>query len=161
MIYNRKDIFWGGVLMGLSDVISSMFNGDFLIYRSLGIALIGATLYAIEIPNFYHWLEGFTNSNFSGFTAKALKAVGVTLFFNPLWIYRHFIFMKIFSLEFNGMGYDLVVAASKSFLASIMVALIGNYIVQNKINLKWRFVASSVLSVLLVVFYAISKKWFQ
>jgi hypothetical protein len=39
--------------------------------------------------------------------------------------------------------------------------LVANYVIQNKISLQWRFLASAIFSGLMAVYYALSELFFS
>ncbi len=62
--------------------------------------LIGATVYAFEIPNYFNWIETKNNAK-TGRKKAILKTLLALLFFNSIWIFRHLLFLKIFSFEYG------------------------------------------------------------
>lgn len=161
MIYTKKDIFWGGILLALSDSIAAIMTDQFTWIRFVGMLIIGATLYAIEIPNYFYWLEKFTDNHFKGLKRKVLKSVAVVIFFNPLWIFRHYIFIYLLIGEFDLINLPLLKSASISYAFNVPISLIGNYLIQNKMPLKWRFIGSSVFSVIMILYYTMGQVWFK
>ncbi len=156
MIYTKRDSFWGGFLLVLSDTIASFVSGDFSIIRLVGMFIVGAALYAVEIPHYFAWLERFTRRRLDGMKRKLTKTVAVALFFNPLWIFRHFVFIYLLLGKTDLINGDLFHTAILSFAFNLPFSLIGNYIIQNKISLKWRFVFSSVFSAMITLYYSLS-----
>lgn len=122
--------------------------------------LIGATLYAFEIPNYFKWIDKKTKDLTGGklTMSKTLMAIG---YFNPLWIWRHLLLIKLFSGNIESINFDLFVIAVYSFLVNIPISFIANYIIQNKIRLNWRFLASATFSALMAIYYALSETIFQ
>ena len=123
------------------------------------MVLIGATLYAFEIPNYFNWIVKKT-ANLSGVKLTLTKTVLAIAFFNPLWIARHLFFIKLFSGNLNDINMNLLEIAFWSFLVNIPISFITNYIIQNKIYLKWRFLASAIFSALMAIYYALSETIF-
>jgi len=121
--------------------------------------LIGATLYAFEIPNYFNWIVKKT-TKLSGVRLTLTKTVLAIAFFNPLWIARHLFFIKLFSGNLNGINMNLLEIAFWSFLVNIPISFITNYIIQNKIYLNWRFLASAIFSALMAIYYALSETIF-
>jgi hypothetical protein len=78
------------------------------------------------------------------------------LYFNPLWIARHLIFIKLFSGHIHELSWNLLTIASWSFIANIPISFAANYIIQNMIKMKWRFLSSAFFSALMAVYYALS-----
>ena len=156
MIYTKKDIFWGGILLVLSDGIAALTTDQLTLTRVLGMLIIGSTLYAFEIPNFFAWIEKITSKYFEGFTRRFIKTIAVVIFFNPIWIFRHFAFIYILLGEFELINHQLFLTASISYLFNIPISIVGNYIIQNKLPLDWRFVGSSVFSFIMTIYYSMS-----
>ncbi len=122
--------------------------------------LVGATLYSFEIPNYFAWIDKKTFS-YKGIK-KTLAKTGLAIaYFNPLWVFRHLAFIKIFSGLYEQINSNLFVIALWSFLANIPISLIANYLIQNKIKLDWRFLASAIFSALMAIYYALSETIFQ
>ena len=123
------------------------------------MVLIGATLYAFEIPNYFSWIVKKTNK-LKGLKLTLTKTTLAIAYFNPLWIARHLFFIKLFSGNLNDINMHLLVIALWSFLANIPISFIANYIIQNKIHLNWRFLASAIFSALMAIYYALSETIF-
>lgn len=122
--------------------------------------LVGATVYAFEIPNYFAWIDRRC-ANIKG-VKKTLAKTGLAIaYFNPLWIFRHLAFIKIFSGNFSQIDSNLLRIAVLSFLVNIPISFIANYLIQNKIKLDWRFVASAIFSALMAIYYASSESLFQ
>lgn len=137
-----------------------MLLNEFSIYRLIGIILIGATVYAFEIPNYFAWIDRKTG-NLNGIQ-KTLAKTGLAIaYFNPLWIFRHLAFIKLFSGNYEHINSGLLLIALWSFLANIPISFIANFIIQNKIKLDWRFLASAIFSALMAIYYALSETIFN
>jgi hypothetical protein len=122
--------------------------------------LVGAIIYSFEIPNYFAWIDKKTIS-YKGIK-KTLAKTGLAIaYFNPLWIFRHLAFIKIFSGFYEQINSNLFVIALWSFLANIPISLIANYMIQNKIKLDWRFLVSALFSALMAIYYALSETIFQ
>lgn len=93
--------------------------------------------------------------------ATLAKTVLAVLYFNPLWIARHLLFIKLFSGQFEGIGFNLMQIALWSFLVNIPISFIANYVIQNRIKLKWRFLGSATFSALMAIYYALSETLFS
>lgn len=132
---------------------------EFSWHRLLGIMFIGATLYAFEIPNYFDWIVKKTHK-ITGLKAIIAKTSLAILYFNPLWIARHLLFIKLFSGQFETIGWSILEIALWSFLANILISFIANYIIQNQIKLKWRFLASAIFSAIMAIYYALSETFF-
>ena len=121
--------------------------------------LVGTTVYAFEIPNYFDWIVKKTE-NLQGLKATLTKTGLAMLYFNPLWIARHLLFIKLFSGQFETIGWTLLEIAFWSFLANILISFVANYIIQNRIKLKWRFFASAIFSAIMAIYYALSETFF-
>jgi hypothetical protein len=121
---------------------------------------IGATLYAFEIPNYFNWIVKKTE-DLQGLKATLTKTGLAIAYFNPLWIARHLLFIKLFSGKYEDIGWPILEIALWSFLANILISFIANYLIQNKFKLKWRFLASAIFSALLAIYYALSETIFS
>lgn len=122
--------------------------------------IIGATLYALEIPNYFAWIDKKT-AKLSGVKLTLAKTSLAIAYFNPLWIYRHLLFIKLFSGNFDEINTGLIGIALLSFLVNIPISFIANYGIQNKIKLHWRFLASATFSALMAIYYALSETIFK
>jgi len=122
--------------------------------------IIGATLYALEIPNYFAWIDKKT-AQLSGVKLTLTKTALAIAYFNPLWIFRHLLFIKLFSGNFDEINTGLIGIAFLSFLVNIPISFIANYAIQNKIKLHWRFLASATFSALMAIYYALSETIFK
>jgi hypothetical protein len=124
------------------------------------MVLVGATVYAFEIPNYFSWIDKKTVL-YNGLK-KTLAKTGLAIaYFNPIWIFRHLVFIKLFTGNYEQINTNLLQVAFWSFLVNIPISLIANYLIQNKIKLDWRFMASAIFSALMAVYYALSETIFQ
>jgi hypothetical protein len=160
VIYTKRNALSGAVTYAAGDCIASIITHEFSVMRLMGIALIGGTLYALEVPNYFNWISKFT-SNQSGWKLSTFKASLALLYFNPLWIARHLLFIKLVSGHFDQINFDLLKIGLMSFLVNIPISFLANFIIQNKISLNRRFVASAIFSGLMAIFYALSGRWFS
>lgn len=126
----------------------------------LGMLLIGATIYAFEIPNYFTWIDQKTVS-LNGFKKTLAKTSLAIAYFNPLWIFRHLVFIKLFSGNYAQINIQLFLIAVWSFIANIPISLVANFIIQNKIRLDWRFMASAIFSAAMAIYYALSETIFK
>ncbi len=159
-MYNKKNILKGAIIYAVGDTIASLLLHEFQITRLLGMILIGATFYAYEIPNYFAWIDKKTK-NTIGIKKTIQKTTLAILYFNPLWIARHLFFIKLFSQKYDSINFDLLQIAFWSFLVNIPISIIANYLIQNRIKLDWRFVASAIFSGLMAIYYAMSETLFS
>lgn len=143
----------------IGDSIASLITAQFSVERSLGIMLIGGTIYALEIPHYFRWIDKFIVSK-PGLTTTFKRALLAMAYFNPLWIARHLFFINFFSGNWDAISWSLLETGTLSFTANIPLSLCGNYIIQNKLPFKWRFVGSGIFSGILAIYYALSEVWF-
>ena len=153
--YTKNNILRGAIIYASGDTIASLLLHEFSWMRLLGMMLIGATVYAFEIPNYFAWIEERTK-NQTGWKLQFSKTSLAILYFNPLWISRHLLFIMLMSGHIRELSWDLIRIGSLSFLVNIPISLVANYIIQNIIHLKWRFFSSAVFSALMAIYYALS-----
>jgi len=122
--------------------------------------IVGATFYAFEIPNYFDWIVKKTQ-DLSSLKATLTKTGLAIMYFNPLWIARHLLFIKLFSGQFEAIGFNLLEIAFWSFLVNIPISFIANYIIQNRFKLKWRFLGSALFSAVMAIYYALSETLFS
>ena len=158
--YKRANILKGALIYSAGDSIAAILLDEFSIYRLLGIMFIGATVYAFEIPNYFDWIVKKTE-RLKGFKATLTKTGLAILYFNPLWIARHLLFIKLFSGKFQVIGWNLLIIAFWSFLANILISFVANYIIQNRFKKKWRFLGSAIFSACMAIYYALSETFFS
>ena len=158
--YTKANSFKGALIYSSGDLIAALLLGEFSIARLLGMMALGATLYAFEIPNYFAWIENKTKE-IAGIKKTLIKTALAILYFNPLWILRHLIFIKLFSGTFNQIDLNLLGIAGMSFLVNIPISVLANYFIQNKIHFQWRFLASAIFSALMAIYYALSEVIFN
>lgn len=158
--FTKQNILKGALIYSAGDSIAAISLDEFTIFRLLGMILVGATIYAFEIPNYFSWIDKKT-TNLSG-VKKTLAKTGLAIaYFNPIWIFRHLAFIKLFSGNFIDINFNLLQIAGISFLVNIPISFIANYSIQNKIKLDWRFIASAIFSAIMAIYYALSETIFQ
>ena len=160
MKFTKQNILKGAIIYSSGDTIAALLLNEFSIYRLLGIILIGATIYAFEIPNYFTWIDKKT-AQLSGIKKTLFKTSLAILYFNPLWIFRHLAFIKLFSGNYNDINSHLLEIAFLSFLVNIPISIIANYIIQNKMKIDWRFLASAIFSAIMAIYYALSEIIFK
>jgi len=133
---------------------------EFALSRLLGMMFIGATFYAFEIPNYFDWIVKRTQA-LKGIKATLTKTLLAIVYFNPLWIARHLLFIKLFSGQLHAINFNLLEIAFWSFLVNIPISFIANYIIQNRFKLQWRFIGSAVFSAIMAIYYALSETIFS
>lgn len=159
-IFSKQNILRGAIIYSVGDSLAAIILHAFSWERLLGMVLIGATFYAFEIPNYFRWIDKKV-SPYRGFKGTMYKTALAVLYFNPLWIARHLFFIHVFSGQLDSVGWDLFGVAGWSFLVNIPLSLLANYLIQNLVPLKWRFLASAIFSALMAVYYALSMVFFK
>ncbi len=112
--YKKQNILRGALIYSAGDTIAALLLDEFSIYRLLGMMFVGATFYAFEIPNYFDWIVKKTLT-LKGIEATLTKTVLAILYFNPLWVARHLLFIKLFSGQFDAIGFNLLEIAFWSF----------------------------------------------
>jgi len=158
--YKKQNILKGALIYSAGDTLAALLLGEFSWYRLLGMMFVGATFYAFEIPNYFDWIVKKTQF-LKGIKATLTKTLLAILYFNPLWIARHLLFIKLFSGQFEAIGFNILEIAFWSFLVNIPISFIANYIIQNRFKLKWRFMGSALFSALMAIYYALSETLFS
>jgi hypothetical protein len=155
--YRLDNAIRGALIYGGGDALAAWILGELGLVRLLGMATIGGTLYALEVPNWFRWIDRHAPSQVGW--RNAIERTGLALiYFNPLWIARHLAFIAFFSGEAIGTG--LIATGSMAFLANIPIALIANYLIQNALPPRHRFTASALYSAAMAVYYALSLRFF-
>lgn len=158
---NRNDALHGLVIYAAGDTVAALIQGRFLWWRLLGMMLVGGTVYALEIPAYFRWIDRRTAPvHHRGKRAVARTALAM-LYFNPLWIARHLLFIAVFSADWDTLQLSLLRTATLSWIVNIPLSLIGNLVIQVVLPLSWRFVGSATFSGLMAVYYALSGVWFH
>ncbi len=160
----KKDILSGLFIYSIGDTIAAVILDQFLWLRLLGICVIGACLYAVEIPNYFRWIDQHPSSNavnLATFKKSCRRTVLALLYFNPIWIARHLFFINFFSQNWANLNWALCIIGLKSFFVNIPLSITANYLIQNKIHYNYRFISSAIFSSLMAIYYALSGVWFQ
>ncbi|MBT3242233.1 MAG: hypothetical protein HN352_03720 [Bacteroidetes bacterium] len=160
LVYSKHNILRGAIIYASGDTIAAFILDEFSILRLLGMVMIGATFYAFEIPNYFAWIDKKTQS-FTGWKLQLYKTSLAILYFNPLWISRHLLFIILLTGQSAELSWDLIRIGALSFLVNIPLSIIANYIIQNVIRLKWRFFSSAIFSALMAIYYALSVVLFK
>lgn len=158
--YKFSNILRGGIIYTIGDTIAAIILSEFSLLRLVGILFIGATVYAFEIPNYFKWIDKRTATS-TRIKATLFRTLLAILYFNPLWIVRHLFFIKLLTLDFQDINLNLFQIGLWSFIVNIPISIFFNFIIQNKIPLKWRFLASAIFSSLMAIYYAMSAVWFK
>ncbi len=146
------------LIYAAGDTVAALLTNSSSYQRMLGITFVAATVYTIEIPNYFRWINTRTESMGRGH-AGARRTLFAMMYFNPLWIARHLAFVQLFSG--NPVSLNLIGIGFKSFVYNLPAGLLVNYLIQTKLPLKHRFIASSFFSAAMAVYYALSEVWFR
>lgn len=157
--YTRTNILRGMTVYAVGDTVAMMILGKFVVWRVLGMIVVGGVLYALEIPAYFAWIAR-TTAELTRWRGALARTALAWAYFNPLWIARHLVFVKIFSGASSDVSWALLATASYSFLGSIPISLAGNFIIQNRLPERHRFLGSAIFSGLTAVYYALSAVWF-
>ncbi|MBP7275739.1 MAG: hypothetical protein KBA51_06010 [Kiritimatiellae bacterium] len=156
---NRADIIRGMLIYGAGDGLAAWLGGEFSWSRFAGMAGIGATVYAFEVPA---WFRRIDRTAPAGGGAASWRRTGwALLYFNPLWIARHLLFIRVFSGNFDQINMSLLSVGAKSFFFNIPLSVTANWLIQNRLPQSFRFTASALFSAAMAVYYAWSGRWFQ
>lgn len=157
----HRDRIAGLIIYPAGDVLAQLILGEFSFLRIIVLALAGGFVYAWEIPKWFRFIE----KRYTHFFQRTLAAIA---YFNPLWIARHLFFITasmtpaILWPPNAAVGAFIlcVIAGTKSFIGAMILSFIGNFIIQNRLSLKYRFIGSSIFSGLMAVYYALSQRFF-
>lgn len=156
--YNKENIIKGALVYSLFDAIAAIILNEFSILRFVGIMIVGGTVYAMEIPNYFAWIEK-KSEKFPVSKRPYVKTLYALAYFNPLWIARHLAIIEW--LNHGEITLQIFDVAYKSFLFNIPVSFLANFMIQNLIHLRYRYLASAIFSGLMAVYYAFSKVMFS
>jgi hypothetical protein len=157
-ILTRRNSLHGAIIYSFGDSCAALLTGEFQFSRLIGMMLLGGSLYAIEIPCYFAWIERRFNK--PGITNGIKRAVAAEVYFNPLWIARHIAFINCFSGQFAALQWNLIDVGLDSFIHILPLALLANYVIQNLIPYTWRFLASASFSALMAIYYSLSEVLF-
>lgn len=157
-LLTKRNSFHGAVVYALGDSCAALLTDEFQISRMVGMMLLGGTLYAIEIPCYFAWIERRFKEQ--GIVNGIKRALIAQAFFNPLWIARHIVFIKCFSGQFASVQWGLIGIGLDSFVQIAPFSLLANYTIQNFIPYPWHFLAGAAFSTLMAVYYSLSEVLF-
>ena len=148
MILQKRRVVAGAILYPVGDALGALLTGSFTWGRFLGLSLVGASLYAWEVPLAFSIISGLSEER------PLRKLLLALLYFNPLWIARHLFFLRLFSGQAL-LASGLLAASLSSFLISLPLSAVGNYVVQNKLPLSHRFLGSATFSGIMALYSAV------
>lgn len=156
--FSKTESIKGALIFGIFDTIAAIILGEFSWLRVVGMTIIGATVYAIETPSYFAWIQG-NSERMSPAKGNWYKTLMTVAYFNPLWIARHMCF--IYLLNQQAITWGVLGAAWQSFLYGMPASVIVNYFIQNHTPMKHRFLISSLFSGCMAIFYAVSAVIFK
>lgn len=177
-------LFVGWFMYPAGDLLGQLLMGQFSFSRMIVLTLVGGVIYKWEIPR---WFSHIEKQNFKAQTIdkyKVLKPftqtlengqikfnwIGKTLcaslYFNPIWIFRHLLFIllaitPLTALVFPDFLTSTLIIATISFFTNLPITVVGNYLIQEHLSLKYRFMGSALLTTVLNIKYAIEFVYFS
>ena len=121
--YTWQNALRGVLIYTAGDTAAALISGEFCWTRMVGVAAVGGTLYALEIPSYFAWIDRRVPEGGS-LRSKLARAGLALLFFNPLWIARHLLLIKLFSLDWQ------TIEALEALLVETSICGLG-YVVLN------------------------------
>lgn len=152
------NVLRGMLIYGSGDTLAAWILGEASAGRFVGMVLVGGFVYGSEVPNWFHWID--QHGSAPGRWRALRRTLWALLYFNPVWIARHLAFISLCSGDWSGIGWGLLRTGLWSFLANIPVAVLANWFIQNRLDLRHRFIASAFFSALMAVYYALSARLF-
>lgn len=156
--YNLRNLATGFFIYGIGDGIAAILANEFSAPRCIGIAIIGALLYGLEIPHYFQWVAR-TTSTLRQWQSIILRTALAILYFNPLWVSRHLFF--IYLLSGKPLAWALLSLGLQSFISALPITVIANLVIQNIISLRYRFLASALFSCCMAIFYPLIALYFS
>lgn len=157
--YKTRNILHGMLIYGIGDTVASLLLGVFSWHRMVGIMAVAAIVYSWEVPRYFQWID--RRAEVWPPRRARLYRMGLAIaYFNPLWISRHLVFIVIVSGDISTLSWAILLTGFYSFLVNLPFSLAANYLIQNVIPLRHRFLASSSYSALTAVYYAASARRF-
>ncbi|MGR9116569.1 MAG: hypothetical protein ACU85E_12445 [Gammaproteobacteria bacterium] len=157
-LLNKRDSLHGALVYGAGDSAAALMADEFQFSRMIGMMILGGSLYAIEIPCYFAWIERRIKP--SSVINRITRALLAQAFFNPIWIARHILLIKCFSGRFSDIHWQLIGFGFDAFEHIFPFAFCVNYAIQNFIPLAWRFLASALFSASMAFYYALSEVLF-
>lgn len=170
------------VLYPAGDLVAQLITGEFNLYRLLILSVVGGLIYQFEVPLWFRWLDHRTIATEQVGQYPVLKwlttpqdnryrlnwfgrTLGAMLYFSPIWIVRHMVFLKLATAPFTHIAWLLTIqslwkASCMSFVVNMPFSLLGNYMIQARLPLKYRFLGSIIMTGLFSIAYALAYKFF-
>ncbi len=158
-LYAPRDVVAGLLIFGIGDSIAALIAGQQSAGRLVGVSLTGALLYGLEVPHYFRWIARRT-ANDLRVRAALLRTVLAIAYFNPLWIARHLALLAVWQGRWVvDPPWMLLETSARIFATALPVTLIANLLIQNVVPLRYRFIASSLFSCAMAIFYPIAEAW--
>jgi hypothetical protein len=154
--YSWQDARRGALIYTTGDTAAALLSGEASLTRAAGMAALGGTLYALEIPSWFAWIDRRVPQDGSR-RARLGRTLLALAYFNPLWIARHLFFIKLFACDWQAIAPGLLAVGAWSFLINAPFAAVANYLIQNKAPRGQRFAWSAVFSAAVACYYALSE----
>ncbi|MBG8552377.1 hypothetical protein [Hymenobacter guriensis] len=150
----------GFLIYAAGDTAAALLLHQFSWLRLLGMALVGGILYSTEVPAYFRWLDRQQPAAEATTRVKRWQRAALSLlYFNPLWIARHYAFLGLFGGAAEPLSLALLPVAGRSFLLNAPVSLAANYYIQNRVTAQRRFMVSALFSGVMAVSYALAAVW--
>ncbi len=159
----------------LGDIVAQVILQEFHLYRVISLTFLAFAFYQWEIPRWFKFLDNITASKPISILSLSLtnnnklnwlgKTLGAMSYFNPLWIARHMFFISLSTInwlgviDFKGLILSSLILGTKSFLVNLPISILGNYIVQARLKLEYRFLGSVILTSLMTICYALAHRF--
>ena len=159
----------------LGDAVAQLILQEFSLRRFLSLTFLALAFYQWEIPKWFKLLDTIVvpahKISIMPMAGTVLtkeyklnwfgRTLGAMIYFNPLWIARHMLFISLGKSSWGLINFNELVLSSltlgvKSFLVNLPISIAGNYIVQAKLKLEYRFLGSVILTSLLTICYAMA-----
>jgi hypothetical protein len=171
--YRPANALRGALIYGGGDALAAAILGEFSLVRLAGMAALGGSLYALEVPNWFHWIDrrvaagtristrtDIGTGTTPGWWPAVQRTALALAYFNPLWIARHLLIIAWLRGDPDPLHWGLLATATWAFLANLPLALLANYGIQNLLPARLRFTASALYSALMAVYYAAAEALF-
>lgn len=157
--FRAGDVLGGMLIYASGDTVASLLLDQASLTRLLTVMLVGGLVYSVEIPAYFRFIDRRAKRDGTGRTA-VVRALLALLYFNPLWIGRHLLLLKLGQPAWEEINLHLAHVALLSFAGNIPLSFVGNLTIQNAVPHRLRFVASALFSAAMAVYYAASSVWF-
>ncbi|MBX9880183.1 MAG: hypothetical protein K2Y22_17120 [Candidatus Obscuribacterales bacterium] len=163
-----------------TDLIGQLITSNFNPYRLVALLLAGGLVYQYEIPTWFNRLSEvclpkkvaglpvlrhLTENRDEQLGLNGLaRTIGAVFYFNPFWIARHMLFIKLATTSWSELMPTMVlfwaiILATKMFILNLPIAVMGNFIIQDKLPLHLRYAGSIILSTIFSITYALAYAW--